>query len=238
MATVVLFSGGMDSLIGWQYVNQPDAVYVTMGHRYQAAELQAVKRLRATGIPIRVVEGMHLGTFEHPDANIPARNLHLAMVAAWLGYDRICLISQSGEQMLPDRSYSFFVDASRLLSRLYDKDIVLDPVFGGELQLTKSEMLRWYLSSSANLTRERLAATVACYAGTACGNCPACFRRAVAMTLNGIDEKHAVDVWRSPTAKAYFDNVDRYDIPRVNEIRRALSKHGSIRLAQGWEWVG
>jgi len=232
--TVVLFSGGVDSFLAWERLNHPDLLYVNLGHRYAEFEWAAIsEKLSSQGGPIdstlvKYVNCNWMQVYEKPDAEIPGRNLQLALVAASLGYNFIGLVCQKDERSIPDRSRAFFNATSDLLSSLFGRQILLDPVFA---DMDKTDMIGWYLNQPIEggvrlkdlVVEERirnLKLTVACYRPAEvwvsskeisfsrletrqCGNCPACFRRAVAFILNGIVEDYAQDVWQSEVAKDY-----------------------------------
>lgn len=219
--SVLLFSGGMDSLIAFEYLNQPDTVYVDLGHRYASQEVRrAMKVLPET----RYVKSRDFGSmFEKPDAEIPLRNLHLAMIAANLGYDQIWLSVQRNEMSVPDRTDQFFIDTSALLTTLSGRPIKVDTPFR---DYDKVEMVAWYKHYGRNLTKLR--ETWACYRPTEeehCGDCPACFRRFVAMKLNDIHEPWHWKVPLSHTADEYRKKValGQYPEDRSAQILKALN---------------
>lgn len=232
---VVLFSGGMDSLIAWEIVGRPPALYVDLGHKYSGVEIQRCQEI------IPEVQFFHLEEigqrFELPSAEIPLRNLYLAMVAANLGYDRIWLSVQRNEMTIPDRSEEFFSMASNMLTMLMDRPIeVRTPV----ADLDKTEMVQWYVEHEKDIGD--LKRTWACYQPVNviplkpgvyresdwqehCGDCPACFRRFIAMKLNGIHEDWHVKVPTSQTANDYKLRAlaGEYPEDRADQILKALS---------------
>jgi 7-cyano-7-deazaguanine synthase in queuosine biosynthesis len=244
---VVLFSGGVDSFIGWFRCGRPDLLYVTIDHRYQALEQRAVTKLACVvpGLDKRLKVSLaleRLGQWEKPDAEIPARNLLLAVNAAVLGYSKIGLVCQQDERSIPDRSNHFFAATSNLLSQLFIRDIELRPVFP---QWDKTDMVGWFLKDDQIVaSREKriswLKDTVACYRPVLithssgmeypqqCGACPACFRRAIAFSLNGIEEEYASDPWTSEIAKDYLRRAldGKYSEKRCNRTITAMVQHG------------
>ena len=81
--TVLLFSGGMDSLM-MAHLLKPDVLLMfEHGQRYQDAEVDAVANLPlpAESTLVRSRE-LHLARLERPDAIIPLRNLLFVALAA------------------------------------------------------------------------------------------------------------------------------------------------------------
>jgi 7-cyano-7-deazaguanine synthase len=233
MTDCILFSGGVDSLIGWFKMGKPTAIYHQLGHRYQDLEMQAVLNLEDATPGLKTFINSDLGWmgfYEKLDAEIPGRNFQLAFNAALNGFQRIGIVCQLDERSIPDRSIEFFYNAEKMLQDLFGHRIVLDPVFPAD---DKTSMIEWFLSAPLGIERnhkiEILKTTVACYRPTEaaafafydsqeeeeadaevsksrkiqCGACPACFRRAVAFCLNGIYERYASDVWTSAVAMEY-----------------------------------
>lgn len=182
--SVVLFSGGMDSLIAWEYLGRPDRLYVRMNHRYQAEELRQISELSLPGNLILSDFG-ELGKYEKSDAEIPLRNLYLSMVAVNLGYLKVWLAIQKDEMSIPDRTISFMHKASDLLSVLRGDTVSVGTPFEF---MDKVDMVGWYVSEGKDV--ETLRNTWACYfpvGGKPCGGCGACFRRYVSFKENGIE---------------------------------------------------
>jgi len=228
MKTVLLFTGGIDSLVAHYYLDlelkEPhDLLYFNLGHRYSKQEMENAKQLAGRmGVDLRVEDFIKLGRFEEPDANIPARNLYLIMGAASLGYDKIYLIVQRGETSIPDRTLSFFINASSLLSTLYERDIEVDSPFWN---MTKQDMVKWY--KEKGLDTSLLIDTRSCYSPTKeeCGNCPACFRKYVALVYNDIQPKfelkeEIISYYKEKLLKHEYDSV------REKQTIEALKKVG------------
>ena len=224
MKDVVLFSGGMDSLIAWEIVGRPAALYVDLGHKYAAVEWQRCQEIIAD---TQYFDLKTIGSqFEMPNAEIPLRNLYLAMVAANLGYDRIWLSVQRNEMNIPDRTPEFFSMASALLTDLKGKPISVRTPVG---EIDKVEMVEWYVEHGKDV--DALKRTWACYQPVTvddhqehCGDCPACFRRFVAMKLNGIVEDWHHKVPNTQTANEYKLRAQAGEYPedRARQILEAL----------------
>jgi len=197
---ILLYSGGLDSYIAWWYLGRPKTLYCRLGHRYEAKELEAVRRT----IPETVIDDtlINLGrNWEEEDANIPARNLFLVLVAGMYGADKVWLVVQEGEMEIPDRSERFFEMAIEVCSFLLGKKVEVDTPFR---HMTKVEMVGWYLKQG--LPVEELLKTRSCYSGgeKPCGECGACFRRIMALKLNGLDEEMEVKIESSKIGKEYY----------------------------------
>lgn len=233
---VIMFSGGPDSLIGfWKLVNEGRAVkgvYVPLGHKYEDIEMEVCKKFKIKwGMDIEIMERYPLGRFEQEDANIPARNLLLALVGSQLS-DNVWLAVQREEMEIPDRSEYFFDVATDFLSFLFGRSIYIDtPV----RDLTKTEMVTWFLEDcktvgDRDLKMDMLKDSVSCYSGITpgCGKCRACFRRWVAFSLNGINEEYGVKPWYTNVAAEYMRGIisGKYKGQRKVEILRAMKKVG------------
>lgn len=229
---ILLFSGGLDSYIGYHYLKEElglsvTPLYVNLNHRYNYFEELAIHRLETYGFIENVVHDhrLSLADKEEADAHIPMRNSFLAHIAALYG-DNIWLVVQKGEMDLPDRSPAFFEEISRLLTLLKDRSIKVSTPFS---ELSKKDMVKWY--KEKGLPLEGLKCTHSCYNPRdlqPCGNCGACFRRWVAMSLNDISERYATNPWEAPVALLYLKRAKEgyYDKERNIEILAALAKAG------------
>lgn len=223
MTKCFMFSGGMDSLISSLLVECSNLVYIRLGHRYEARELQASSRLvRAMGASLTVLFGPDLGRFEEPSAYIPGRNLVLAYMGA-LAHDTVYIALQKGERDLSDRSVEFCEVASKALSVAMDRTIkVITPCAA----LYKDEMVTLYLEQGYPVDWLRHAWS--CYMGWSkeCGGCKACIRRYIALKANGIDCEgwFRNDPRNSPSAHEYLRNIDNYDSHRQGLILQYLGE--------------
>jgi len=233
---VVLFSGGVDSLITLRYaqsisremIDGVTPVYCRLGHRYEAEELKAVRDILPGGINIdRSLSG--LGSIEDSKANIPSRNGHLILAAlrhsfAYFGGEiYIWLTVQKDELDIPDRSPEFLDRMSKVCSVLSRKRVTVRTPWE---RMDKTDMVRWYLESA--YSEEDLRKTWACYwpsaSGDQCGNCPACIRRYIAFYLNGIHEEYLQDPRKSMTAQSYIKKANDgvYSKERCRRILEAF----------------
>jgi len=223
MKEALLFSGGIDSYIAWHYLDcKPDPIYVDIGHCYRNHEREAVTQL----IPdTKIISNvLNLGSYEERDANIPMRNLYLAMILASQGFDRIWLIVQKDEMGIPDRSIEFFHEASFILSNLNEKAVDISTPFA---DMDKVQMVSWYKKQGLDV--ERLKKTWACFHpidGRPCANCGACFRRFVAFTLNDVHEDWHESIYSSHVAELYRKRAETgyYPKTRSEYILKALGE--------------
>lgn len=227
---VLLYSGGMDSYIAYHYLKaqgkNPACLYVDLGHRYSMREQGALTQtsMRMPGAKFFVEHSVNLGNFEAPDAFIPLRNSFLAHVGS-LYADNVHLVVQKGEMNIPDRSEAFFKSTSEYLTQLHGKPITVSTPFS---TMTKVDMVKWYIE--AGLPLQGLLDTTSCYSGFVypCGKCGACFRRWVALSLNGIEEYYTEDPWDTDLAKSYLEKGQAgfYGSGRDEEILEALARKG------------
>lgn len=211
----VLYSGGLDSFITYHYVEKEIQsknivpVYVPLGHRYQKSEIDAIsKTLPSTG---HILGFQRLGTHEEKDAFIWNRNAFLCLAASRvfhaIGEDpvggTIWLTVQQDEMSIPDRSPEFLQSMGDTLKTLGYPVDVMSPF----MDMDKADMVRWYLD--VGLPAKDLLKTSSCYSPGLyhCGNCPACVRRWIAFTLNGICEEYEQYPWESKVGKAYLQRA-------------------------------
>jgi 7-cyano-7-deazaguanine synthase len=219
---VLLFSGGLDSFIAWRLLDHPQPLYLRLGHAYEREEIASINGLEQQVSSLCVLRRSHLnltGLYQQ-DGHVPVRNLLLASVAvAETGASTVYLGALRGESS-PDKSAQFFRAASHALSVSEGRPITLAAPFH---HLTKTGLVAAYLRRYPNETH-LLGYTRSCYTSSAlpCGQCMACFRRWVAMSLNGIHENYANPPWRWQT---------------VQSSNRA-EWWNYLRKANPWEWGG
>lgn len=229
-ADVLLYSGGLDSYIAYHYLKaqgiNPTLLYVDLGHKYSLKEHAALNQTLPymKGAVLHIEHMLNMNKFEAPDAFIPLRNSFLAHIGS-LYADNVHIVVQKGEMNIPDRSKGFFEFTSHNLGYLLGRDITVSTPFS---TMTKVDMVKWYIE--AGLPVEGLLATRSCYDtySTPCGSCGACFRRAVSMGLNGIEEQHLQDPWESDLAKQYLEKGQAgfYGEGRDEEILKAFALKG------------
>jgi len=229
--SVVLFSGGPDALITWELLNRvPDALYIIHNCKYEFKQMKAVLRIINLTKTDKIKfspECLNLASFEHPDSNLPMRNIFFAMVATNMGYSNIHIAVQRGEQSIPDRDPEVLERVSDALSILQQREIHIVPYCTG---LTKQDMVAWYLRAGKDI--DVLKNTVSCFHPTAerCGACPACFRRWIAFEYNGIHEKYTNDVAEWSGIQDYVDRITsgHYESRRSMQTLSVLQDKGII----------
>lgn len=206
MKHIVLVSGGPDSHITLRKVRSLSKtvvpVYCDLGHVYAIQEMKALALTCPEAIVCNVLRG--LGEWEDDDAYIPHRNAHLCLAASkYIGdapQATVWLSVQKDELAVSDRSLEFMVSMSSTLALLTRKSVSIQTPW---LSADKTDMVAWFLQSGGAV--EELLWTWSCYKGDVrqCGDCPACFRRYVAFSANGIKEKYKQHPLKSPTGLAY-----------------------------------
>lgn len=215
---VVLYSGGLDSFITWKWVQRLTGlekaipVYFHLGHRYAAQELVAVSETVPKSLIRTQLSG--LGITEESTAYIHHRNLFLVAAASREippeETGTIWLTVQKEEMDLADRSFEFMQSMGALFRSMGQRIQVRTPWAESD----KSEMVRWYLLAGFRV--EELLKTWSCYLPSMsvgkrvhCGDCPACFRRAVAFYTTGVYENYLTDPFSSSTAIIYRSRAQR-----------------------------
>jgi 7-cyano-7-deazaguanine synthase in queuosine biosynthesis len=226
MRPVLLFTGGIDSLVAYYWLEEqnPLLVYFPLGHRYERSELWAINNFKS-----RIVfkgPKLNLGIFEHPDGWIPGRNLVLAISAANYG-DVIYLISQRGENTTEDRNPGFYRMTSEILTILFKKEKTLWTLFS---DMTKQDMVKWYLDN--NHPVEVLTNAYSCFKGKQehCFECPACFRRFVAFSYNNLNifsNKQIQNLMEWPGTKKYYEKMEagEYELKRAKQTLQVLARY-------------
>ncbi len=201
---VLLFSGGVDSYIAWHYLGKPKTVYFNLKNRYWQNELVAVRTL----IPNTIIDNtldLSDREFKTPNAYIPFRNLLLACQAVKYS-DRI-VIAGLKDDKVSDKNEKAFKKFSYIMSELEGRKITVTSPFWN---ITKEEAVHWYLNKE--LSKDRLMETFSCYtsifeeghAANYCGMCPACFRKWVAFSRNGI---HDLDFYNEELMEEYLQKA-------------------------------
>lgn len=183
---VLLFSGGMDSLIASHFHPRALKLYVATGSKYEGKERSYLRSEYKAG-EICYDERLRLGDLERADSIVPARNLFLTAIAALYG-DRILLCAVDGDGSTDKDSRFAFLQTALLRHVFspphfhnYQPEVVL-PL----RSKCKGSWVRDYLMTGGD--PERLARSVSCYHPMLfhCGRCKACIRKWVAQEYNGI----------------------------------------------------
>lgn len=192
MKTIVLYSGGLDSLLLWLLHPSAQPVRVSYGQAYEQAERRAIERQQqAVGLPAPLEVHVQLAE-ALPDGHVLHRNLALITIAAArTGATRILLGGVRGETS-PDKSARFLRAAGRALTASEGVPVHVEAPLR---YATKARHLRTLVAAAgAQRAQELLDTTASCYqpAGTrrgrevGCGECLACYRRWVAVRRAGL----------------------------------------------------
>lgn len=236
--TAILTSGGLDSYVAWRLAPDPKvAVWVNFGQPYAEKEHEALCKL---GVPFIEVDISNMFPIPITVENwvIPGRNLLLAFAGAQYG-DVVWLSALDGEMHeypgRRDKSQKFFDMTTTLFTYIFDclrPDTLVATPFS---TLTKSDVVALALKSG--ITVDELLATSTCYDEVSrnCGMCGTCFKRWIAMTLNGVAENYASPPWLAPYAlssraemRTALINKDfsHFSYKRIDETRGALARIG------------
>jgi len=201
----ILVSGGLDSVIAYYYAlakgykeDEIFPLWLDLGQPYNWKEEEVIDRLpfKVNKMHIDLVreEFDNVPTPESDKQIIPGRNLMFAVIGASFG-KTVWLSALDGERnpfaKERDKSEKFFADATDLLTYVFNilrPETVLETPFRN---MTKQEAVAWALDNG--VSEELLMSTSTCYDDKekACGECPTCFKRWVAMYGNGIYEEHS-----------------------------------------------
>lgn len=180
---VILYSGGLDSVIlAAQY---PDAqrVYFDMGTRYAQQEMARLPE------DVIIDRTFNFADVERDDAIVPSRNLYLVTRAADYAHN-IYMAVTSGDS-IKDKDADFFRQAQALLNHMNDswygtgQEIYLHTPLK---KLSKSQAIAEYLENEGN--PQALLDSFSCYTpdnGLQCGACKCCVRKFAALAANNID---------------------------------------------------
>ena len=219
MQEIVLVSGGIDSTI--LAFQKPNArkVFFNYGQIYVNQERNALKKIfKDDFIEIDISHGS-LGK----DIFVPNRNLTFASVVATLFNPDYIYIAGLKDDNVVDKTEQAFKEMSNIISNFSNKRIrIISPYWN----LTKGEIIEEFIKQNKN-AEEILLNTYSCYNGVegGCGNCPACFRKFVALKSNNIDFKRPSE----SIIKEYLKKIHKYD---RNRIARTFIALKSIKKIQ------
>lgn len=223
----VMISWWLDSYIMYYYAKknwfQPVPIRVNLWQPYREKELEAIKNFEFYDEIIQVNFADY--TKKMVGDIIPWRNLLLWVI--WANYaDEVWIGALYGERTGKnmDKSYQFFEEASKVLTynfqMLREYTFIKTPFF----HLTKANLVKRALENW--LTKEQLFKTSTCYDEKKhnCWKCPTCFKRYVAMKLNGIDEEFESNPLESDYAKKMKQETINKDPHLAPERREEYMK--------------
>jgi len=231
---VLCFSGGIDSLIAWHYLDFPKPIYVKMFHRYQRKELGCIDDLESIipNLRVQIVTGPYLKKHEIGDrAYISQRNFHLALMASHFG-NKIYVAGIKGDKVEDKTPEAFKVMsfAMTFVQKPEELKIKLESPFW---KMTKTDIIKWFLDTYPKAyVNKVLRTSISCYdANTmgSCGRCPACFRKWTALEAAGIKsyDWFEKDIRRWKGIKTYKEKMEKgqYDVKRTEETLEVLNKY-------------
>jgi len=218
--SVLLFSGGMDSMM-YNYLLKPDIIlYIEHNNQYQHKEKLSISLLILKGLidkeKLIIERTFDLGKFERDDVIIPNRNLYFITLAAHYG-EVIYLGSMNGDRTL-DKSIEFYKLSKKLFDYLYQEQHWCEKrtfdIGSPFKKFTKTQLLDKYLNEGGDIGA--ILTSYSCYEGTdkPCGWCKACFRKWVALKNNRVPDNILKDYFEKDPAKA----------PWLNEILPLIKK--------------
>lgn len=183
--TVILYSGGLDSLIAAALMPHARLVYIDTGAQYAWKE---VRNLANAPRDVWVDKRLDLSDMERADGIVPARNALLAIIGSYYA-DNIVLVSTSGDRST-DKDEIWAEMMSGVLTHMYAPPHFNPPrnvrVLLPYKELSKGQLVEQYLAAGHD--PQRLIDAISCYSHEAghCGVCKACIRKWVALASNDI----------------------------------------------------
>ena len=230
---VLLFSGGIDSLIAYHYLDFPQPLYVMMGHKYEAKELNCIENLKLIIPRLKDIEyySNNLSKFELKDnAYIPFRNLHLALNASHYG-NKIYMAGVKGDDV-PDKTPNAFDVMSHTLNFIKKKDEPKISIESPFWEMTKTDVIKWFLDNYPKAYAEKvLRASVSCYDASMgnCGACKSCFRKWVALEAAGVKSYDwfmgDIRKWKGIPKYVKRFKEGCYDSQRTRESEKVLRRY-------------
>ena len=157
-------------------------------------------------------------------AYIPFRNLLLAAQA--VKYSDLVVIAGVKDDVVSDKNELIFEKMSEILSEMEDRPIGIYSPFWNRI---KDNVVKWFLENGG--TKEEILSTVSCYSPdediTYCGNCPSCFRKWIALKMNGIE----IDFYNEQLMREYFLRaINGHYIPERNESIMKIIKEEKMNV--------
>jgi len=185
---VLLFSGGIDSLVSWEFLDRPKCVYFDLKVDYSEREKVAVRTL----VPNVIIDNS-LNMSERQQrghlAIIPYRNLLMAIQATKYG-DNV-FIGGLADDIMKDNGPAAYASMEIILNHLSETHQNFSVRGGLPGSMTKSQAVGWFLrySKFKDPVYTLVKHSVSCYSTESnyCGRCKSCFRKWLALRVNGID---------------------------------------------------
>lgn len=191
---ILCFSGGIDSLIAFHYLNAPETIYVKYNHKYQNKEIDCIEKLKkiVPGLRTAFYDGPSLGMFEEgPKAYISKRNFHIALCAShFANHIYIC---GNKEDIFDDNNrtaYDIMSFAMNQTQSLKEPKITIESPFW---DWSKTNIIKWFMEEyKLDYVEKVLKTSISCYdiKPGSCGNCVSCYRKWKAMEQAGLKNTH------------------------------------------------
>ena len=221
--SVLLYSGGMDSLM-IDYLMKPDILLnVNMRSSYDARERESFAHDKLNVDMSRMIylhDELNLEDYERDDAIVPNRNAHLVLLASHYG-ETIWLGSVSGDRSF-DKDQAFYLHMETLLNHMWQEQHWTEErrftISSPFKDITKTRLVQEYLYSGGK--SESLLKSYSCYEGEEkhCGHCKACFRKWVALENNGIT---GLSVGDGTVGYGYWKEAP-WEAPWLDDIRESI----------------
>ena len=191
--SVLLFSGGMDSVM-FDLLLKPDVLlYAPTGSNYEEIETAKICELAEKGIIdgdklIIMDDTLNLRPFERDDLIVPNRNAYLVLLASHFG-ETIYLGSVYGDRSF-DKDITFYGLMENLLNHMWSEQHWTEQrvfsVSSPYKDTTKTELIKEYVGHGGDV--QNILDSYSCYRGEeqACGICKPCVRKAVSLICNDI----------------------------------------------------
>jgi 7-cyano-7-deazaguanine synthase in queuosine biosynthesis len=192
--SVLLFSGGLDSICIDKLLNPDLLLYIPSGAVYEDIETKKIQQMCDKNYIdksklIILSDTLNLATQEREDAIVPNRNAYFILLASVYG-EKIILGVVEGDQTLLDKDKIFLKHMRGLLNHMWQESYwtekrefsILSPFSNA----TKTELVRQYLDAGGD--SKILLESYSCHNGQEipCGVCKPCFRKHVALANNEI----------------------------------------------------
>ena len=229
--SVLLFSGGMDSLM-FDYLMNPDVLlYIPTGSKYESIETEKLSVLGNKGYIdsnklVLLPDVLNLSLFERDDAIVPNRNAHLMLIASMYG-EKLILGSVQGDRSF-DKDPIFYEKMTDLLNHMWKEQHWTEErifkVSSPYKDKTKTEIVKEYLEKGGS--EEALLESYSCYepqelsfyeqlecfsqSEQTCGWCKPCFRKWISLHNNNIsipEDYYANNPWEAPWLEKLIPSV-------------------------------
>ena len=234
---VLLFSGGMDSVI-FDHLLHPDVLlYLPTGSKYEDIETKKMLDLTSKGYVdgsklVVLPDVLNLSKFERDDAIVPNRNAFLLLFASLYG-ETLILGSVQGDRSY-DKDEIFYDKMEALLNHMWQEQHWTEEktfkVMSPYKNTTKTQLIKDYLADCGK--SEILLESWSCYDPQVkyllhpeqlCGWCKPCFRKWVSLHNNGIT-----------IPENYYKN-DPWDAPWLPELKPIILE-GRYRGMEDIDW--